>query len=221
MKQGDAGLPTDSKGVGGVRLGDLDHRMRERWQTVSRLWEQNKAHTNKLNLLMQLDYFGKLSAQLEWQRNSDTRPIRVAYTKSGKPTAALLHDDSVIVAYTLYWIACKDIQEANYLLAIINSEALYESVTPLMAKGQFGSRDLVKQIWKLPIPAFNRRNPLHAAIARAGQAAAEGVALQLARLRQERGSKLTVTIARRELRKWLRASPEGAAVEDVVGQMLK
>ena len=31
---------------------------------------------------------------------------------------------------------------------------------------------------------------------------------------------MTVTIARRELRKWLRASDEGQAVEDVVGRLL-
>ena len=32
--------------------------------------------------------------------------------------------------------------------------------------------------------------------------------------------RVTVTIARRELRKWLRASPEGQAVEDAVGRLL-
>ena len=31
---------------------------------------------------------------------------------------------------------------------------------------------------------------------------------------------MTVTIARRELRKWLRESAEGQAVEDVVGRLL-
>ncbi len=34
------------------------------------------------------------------------------------------------------------------------------------------------------------------------------------------GHNLTVTIARRELRKWLRASPEGQAVEKAVGRLL-
>ena len=43
--------------------------MRDRWRTVSRLWEENKASANKLNLLKQLDYYGKLSAQLDWQQN--------------------------------------------------------------------------------------------------------------------------------------------------------
>ena len=221
LKQGDTGLPTDSGGVGGVRLGDLDRRMRERWQTVSALWETHKQPVNKLNLLGQLDYWGHLSAQVEWQQNPGDRPFRVVYTKSGQPTAVLLHDDTALLDHKLFWISCKGIGEANYLLAIINSQTLYESVIPLMPKGQFGARDVQKHLWKLPIPEFSPRNKLHAAIAKAGQAAAEGVALQLARLRQDRGSDLTVTIARRELRKWLRASPEGAAVEEVVGQLLR
>ena len=104
-------------------------------------------------------------------------------------------------------------------MAIINSQALYDAATPLMAKGQFGSRDLVKQIWKLPIPEFDAADPLHLAISRAGAAAAAGAAKELERLRQDR-PKLTVTIARRELRKWLRASAEGEAVEEGVGELL-
>ena len=43
LKQGDDAIPTDVNGTGGIRLGGLERRMRERWQTVSRLWENNKA----------------------------------------------------------------------------------------------------------------------------------------------------------------------------------
>ena len=80
--------------------------------------------------------------------------------------------------------------------------------------------DLHKQLWKLPIPEFDGSDALHDEISKAGEAAAAGVALQLEGLRQERGDGLTVTIARRELRKWLRASAEGAAVERAVGRLL-
>ena len=137
----------------------------------------------------------------------------------GAPTAALLYDDSAIVDYKLFWVACRYLQEANYLLAIINSDALFENVTPLMSKGQFGARDLQKQLWKLPIPEFDPAEELHVAISQAGEAAAAGAGRQLAQLRQER-DRVTVTIARRELRKWLRDSPEGRKVEDVVGKLL-
>ena len=219
MKRGGAGMPTAPNGPGGIRLGGLERRMRDRWQTVNRLWEDNKAIANSLNLSGRLDYHGELSAQLDWQQNPSDRPVRVVYTTSGEPTAALLRDDA-IVDHVLYWVVCKDAQEANYLLAIINSDALFEAVAPLMPKGQFGARHLHKHLWKLPIPEFDPANPLHAAVSDAGKAAAEGASRQLATLQAER-SRVTVTIARRELRNWLRNSPEGRSVEQIVTRLLR
>ena len=194
--------------------------MRDRWRTVSRLWEENKRPVNKLNLLGRLDYHRELSAQLEWQRNHGDRPVRVVYGGYGTPTAALIHDVDVIVDYKLFWITCKDTMEAHYLLAIINSDALYELVTPLMSKGQFGARDLQKHLWKLSIPEFDAGNSLHGRISQAGEAAGQGVAKQMAQLRQDRGE-VTVTIARREVRKWLRESKEGKAAEEAVEKLLR
>ena len=212
-------IPADANGVGGVRLANLGQRMRDRWRTVSSLWERNKSPNNRLDLLGQLDYYGKLSAQLEWRRDPSERPVRVVYNQSGAPTATLLHGHDEVIDYTLYWVACRDRTEAYYLLAVINSEALYEAVAPLMAKGQFGARHLQKHLWKLPIPEFDPDDPLHLAVSHAGRAAAEGAAGEVAALRQVR-SKLSVTIARRELRKWLRVSEEGKAVEEAVQRLL-
>ena len=199
-------ISADASGVGGVRIG-------------SRLWEDNKSSVNKLDLLGQFDYWGHLSAQLEWRRDPRDRPVRVVYTKSGVPTAALLSDDDAVIDHKLFWVACKDLQEAHYLLAIINSGALYKAVGPLMPKGQFGARDLQKHLWKLPIPEFDPGDPLHLSISEAGQSAAQDAACELAALRRHR-PRVTVTIARRELRKWLRSSKEGRAVEEVVERLL-
>ena len=152
-------------------------------------------------------------------RTPGNRPVRVAYNQSGAPTAALIQGNESLVDYTLFWITCCDIQEANYLLAIINSQALYEAVASLMPKGQFGARHLEKHLWKLPIPEFDAEDSLHAVVSEAGRVAAEGAAERLARLRQDRGE-VTVTIARREIRKWLRESDEGKAVEEAVGALL-
>ena len=88
-----------------------------------------------------------------------------------------------------------------------------------MPKGQFGARDVHKHLWKLPIPEFDPGNEQHIATAKAGEAAAQGAALQLEQLREQRDT-VTVTVARRELRKWLRESPEGAAVEAGVARLL-
>ncbi len=90
-----------------------------------------------------------------------------------------------------------------------------------MSKGQFGARDLQKHLWKLLIPEFDPDNSLHTEIFQAGSAAAAGAARHLEQVRIERGPNPSVTIVRRELRKWLRSSPEGKAVEDVVSRLLK
>ena len=220
LKQGEFQVRADPNGAGGVYLGSLARRMRGRWQAIAELWDQNKAKANKLDLLGRLDYHRELSSQLDWRREPGGRSIRVVYAGHGAPTAALLQSDEgdVLVDYTLFRILCKDLQEANYLLAIINSQALYESVESLMAKGQFGARHLQKHLWKLPIPEFDPANGLHLELSQAGRAAAGGAAQRLQQLRQER-DRVTVTIARRELRQWLRQSPEGKAVEDAVARL--
>ena len=219
VRNTDGEIPYSKDGAGGIRLGGLERRMRLRWQSSSSLWEENKAAVTRMNLLGQLDYMGKLRSQFDWRKNSGSRPIRIAYSSAGTPTAALLYDENSIVENVLFWVTCKNVQEAHYLLAIINSDALYRAVASLMPKGQFGARHLHKHLWKLPIPEYDGSNPLHMAISTAGEAAAAGAAKQLEQLRQDR-PKLTVTIARRELRKWLRASAEGKAVEGGVAELL-
>ena len=223
LKQGDSELPTDGGVVGGIALALLERRMRGRWRTVNQLWEDNKAHANKLSLLDRLDYYGNLSSQLIWQSNAGDRPVRVIYSGSGFPTAAMLEGTATISDYTLFWTACKNTEEAHYLLAIINSDALENAVNPLMAKGQFGARHLQKHLWKLPIPEFDADNALHAEISAAGRAAAAGAERELARIRADRQASrktFSVTVARRELRKWLRSSNEGMRVEEAVGELL-
>ena len=193
--------------------------MRNRWIAVNRAWEENKRQGYRLTLIKQLDYYGKLSSQLAWHGDKGDRPIRVVYAGSGAPTAAILTDDQAIIDYKLFWVTCASVQEANYLLAIINSDALYAAAAPIMSKGQWGARDLQKHLWRLPIPEFDAGDSLHVSIADAGRVAALGVERELGNLRQ-RYERLTVTIARREIRRWLRESSEGKRVEEVVGVLL-
>ena len=219
VKHGDKAISTDQSGVAGIDISSIKRLMRIRWRIISRIWEENKRPANKLNLLQQIDYYGKLSRQLAWMDDPGDRPIRVIYASSGIPTAAILYEADAIVDNKLFWITCVDMLEAYYLLAVINSEVLYQKVTPFMTKGQWGPRDLQKHLWQLPIPEFNSSNKLHMSISEAGQAAAAGVAEQLNKLHQER-DQVTVAIARRELRRWLLESDEGKAVEQTVAKLL-
>ena len=120
----------------------------------------------------------------------------------------------------MYWVTCKDAREAGYLLAIINSNSLYEAVKPLMSKGQFGARDLHMHLWKLPIPEFDPGDPLHAIDIRGRPVRRRGRGARAGRQLRQSRPHLTVTIARRELRKWLRESEEGKAVEAAVSRLL-
>ena len=203
----------------GVRSGSLTRNMQRRWRDVDTIWTENKSAANSLRLLDQLDYYDKLSSQLAWRRGPRGRPIRIVYTKSGEPTAAILEDDNAVVDHLLYWITSATEDEASYLVAIINSRTLSESVKPLMSKGQFGARDVHKHLWRLPVPEFDGGDASHVAVSDAGRQAAAGVELELEKLREARPG-YTVTIARREIRKWLRESAEGKRVEEVVGVLL-
>ena len=132
----------------------------------------------------------------------------------------MLNNDA-IVENSLFWIACTDVEEADYLLAVINSDALYEELEPLMPKGQFGARHVHKHLWKLPIPKYDPSNTLHKAIAQAGSKATTTAQDKLKELRDLHGERLTVDLARRQIRASLRDSREGKEIETAVQRMLK
>ena len=199
--------------------GRWGRRMQQRWSQINQVWDENKTPANRLKLLERLDYFGNLASQFQWKTRNDARPIRLVYASAGVPTAAILSGESTIVDYKLFWVPCASVEEGRYLLAIINSDVLYAAASPLMSKGQWGARDLQKHLWRLPIPGFDAADAAHAAIADAGRQAAVGVERELEKLREARPG-FTVTIARREIRKWLRESAEGKRVEEVVGVLL-
>ena len=128
-----------------------------------------------------------------------------------------------IIDTTLYWIATPSESAAYYLLGVINSDTARDALAPLVPKGQFGARHVHKHIWRLPIPEYDEREALHREIAAAAREAAEGAERVLRDVRAQRaeqGKPTTVTVARREIRKWLQISAEGAQVEELVGQLL-
>ncbi len=150
--------------------------------------------------------------------------IRVVYASAGRPTAAIVTQPEPIIESKLFWIVVASMDEADYLSAIINSQVLELRVAPLMSKGQFGARDVQKHIWRLPIPEYDDSNLLHVEIAEAGVAAATGAAQvwrEVRAAREAKGQSTSVTVARREIRKWLSASEEGRRVEELVGRLLE
>ena len=201
-----------------VDIAKLDSRMQTRWNSMSSLWNANKGKNDKKTLYQRLNYHNVLTSQLEWLRNPGDRPIRIAYTGITTPAAALINDNKAILDTALYQVICTDLDEAYYLLAIINSKVLFEAVKPLMPKGQFGARDLHKHPWKLPIPAYDPNDLSLADLSRLGRDAATEAEKVIADLGTTPPS---VTKARAVLRhEWQPYSPTAQHIETAVNQLL-
>ncbi len=194
----------------------LPFRAKARWNAIDDIWETHKGKHSKLGLLEQLDYMGKLTRQL------DPAPVRLLYPQAGRATAAVCQDPEAVIDYKLYWINCASTAEAHYLAAIINSNHLYVSVAPLMPKGQYGARDLMRHLWKLPIPAYDHENALHHELAEAGERAGnEAYKVWQTRKveRQEAGKATSSRAARDDIRRWLDGSEVGAEIETKVARL--
>ena len=194
--------------------------MRRRWQRTNELWNKHKSPNNPLDLIGRLDYMRNLSSQ---RPSAVKESIRVVYSSSGRPTAAIVNVAETQIDYTLFWLDCRCLEEAQFLTAVVNSGRLEQLLEPLMPKGQFGSRHVQKHLWRLPIPEYVDSDPLHVELAEAGEAAAigakalwDGVRVE----REDKGQSTSVTVARREIRKWLSESAEGQRVEELVSRLL-
>ena len=204
---------------GEVDTAALDTRMRTRWNTMSALWDANKGKNDKKSLYQNLNYLSKLTNQLAYLRDPGDRPVRIAYSSSGVPTAALIADTQAILDYTLFQVTCSNLNEAYYLLAIINSDALALEVNRFMPKGLFGARHLQKHLWKLPIPAYDPNNTEHLNLSRLARRATVEAQTIITNLGSPTPS---VTKARAVLRhEWQPNSVTAQGIETAVQQLLR
>ena len=156
------------------RAGDLAFGGLERWlHGAERLWSENAS--DKHDFGRQIDHYGKLTGQFP------IAPLRVVFAKAGThPAACLVRDREGVIDHKLYWAAIRSEAEAQYLLAVLNSETVRARIAPLQARGERGARDVDKLMFTLPIPTFDPHEPSHALLAaearEAGRIAA-GVAI--------------------------------------------
>ncbi len=127
------------------------------------LWEEHKrgrARTQDLKLIENWDYYGKLLAQLP------PSGLRVVYAASGtQPAAAVVSNAEAIVEHALYWTTPSSLDEAHYLLSVLNSETARARAEYLQSRGQWGARHFDRYMLTLPIPRFDAETPLHLELA--------------------------------------------------------
>ena len=177
----DEGTLLDSQAAADLGYAGLPNWLRK----AETCWKELKK--GNLSLTKQLDYYGKLSAQIPANR------FRVVYARSGTlPCACITRNRETLVDFSLYWSAFAEETECHYLAALFNSETTRSRIAGYQSLGQWGRRDIAKVMFNLPIPPFDPKDSLHQGLARAGQEAEvlagqveldEGLAFQTARKR--------------------------------------
>ncbi len=179
------------------------------WREAERQWERNKSAASRLSLLEQVDFQGKL------RRQFPAPDHRVVYTASGQHLAACrIEDPNVVVEHALYWAKVDSVDEARYLTAILNSQALADAVAPLQARGQHNPRHFDMHIFELPFPTYDPDDEVHRTLAELA-AIAEAVAAQA-----DLDPAWQFQKARRITREALREHGVAGEIDEAVGDML-
>ena len=203
----------------------LHQSMRRRWNTSDGMFrDAHKTQTIK-DLYNNLNYRNKLTDQLEYLQGATKGgdAVRVSYTSSGRPTAAIIRDNHAIVDYVLFQIICRSEDEAYYLITIINSNALASAAEKFMARGLFGARHFQRQGWKLPIPRYDSHNPLHRRLSKLGKTAEQEcqALIDQSDIKPKPAGKAQSSVARSLLRhEWQPTSKTAQAIEAAVAELL-
>jgi len=137
-------------------------------QQAETLWDtKRKDKASRQNLYEWLDYQSKLTRQ-----SLDDRYL-VLYNHSGMNVAAAAFDREsqaipFVVDVKLYWAACGTLEEADYLVAVLNSETVNLAIKPFQSMGLLGERDIHKKLLELPIPLFSSKDPKHRRLSKFG-----------------------------------------------------
>lgn len=144
------------------------------WPSFAKWWEEANSTWNQLRGSQKMDLEERINYQNTLVNQFPLPARRIVYTTSGTNlTAAVIDNERSIIESNLYWAACPNILEADYLSAILNSNVANDGVKPMQAKGNFGPRHFHLHIWKLPFPEFNPQNELHLKISELGRTARE------------------------------------------------
>jgi hypothetical protein len=202
-------IPWDGQQLlsGGDERLDLYPGLAAWWRNAEELWNANRS-SDRLSLHGQLDYRRKLSDQFPVGAH------RVVYSASGQYLAAArVSDPRCLVEHKLYWATVASENEADFLVAILNSNTLTRRVAPLQGRGEHNPRDFDKYVFRLPIPLFNPNDRDHQAV------------VDLAHQAEDLVGRLPLPAAsfqaqRRRLRQALDDSPIGPALDAAVAALL-
>ncbi|MBC9000853.1 N-6 DNA methylase [Micromonospora aurantiaca (nom. illeg.)] len=153
-------LPIGPKGI--LEAGRIEDYpgLESWWKEAEETWQAHKVESDDSSLLQRINFHSQLSAQVPAGSH------RVVYSKAGNSIAAArLNESQSIIDHKLYWAAVSGVEEARYLVSILNSTMVLERVRPLQALGLFGGRDIDKNVFAVPIPSYDASDKDHRELA--------------------------------------------------------
>lgn len=193
---------------------DLGHRHLATWlRDIEAKWSDYSSKkadgVPRMTLKQRLDHMRGLSVQVS------AAGIKVVYNKSGTLLSALMLDDPrVVIDHKAYWALTRNVEEARYLTAVLNSTAVLARIIPMQPRGWRDPRDFDNLVWELPIPEFDRREALHCELAEAAMQA-ERVAVLV-----PLGEGMHFMRKRRSIRTALTADGISARIDALVARLL-
>lgn len=178
-------VPWDGKRLLSGKDEDLDlyPGLASWWHRAEGIWLQHRS-SERLQLTERLDYRRGLSQQFP------TSSHRVVYNASGMYlAAAIVSDPNAVIEHKLYWGRVANLNEARFLVAILNSTVLTMAVRPLQGRGEHNPRDFDKYVFRLRIPLYDPRDSAHqllVALAERAEQVAVNVALPHIRFEAQR-----------------------------------
>ena len=156
--------------------GDLLHSEKARknsfWRKLDDLYQEHRGlgKNTPQDLLSQIDYANKLSAQLPLQSSTD---YMVVYPASGDiMRASCIQFGAAVMDSKVYWRRMSSPSEARYLVAVLNAPYLEKAFRDARTSG----RDFHKSPWKnVPIPTYDEGSNVHGELSEWGEIAEKTV----------------------------------------------
>ncbi len=208
-----------------LEVAELHPTMQRRWNNAAEMFRDAHKTQAIKDLYSNLNHLNKLTSQLEYLQGiiAGDEAVRVAYTQSGQPTAAVIRDNNAIVDRKLYQTKCRSEDEAYYVLAVINSAELAAAAAAFMTKGLYGARDFEKHGWKLPVPRYDASDSLHIRLSELGKIAEQEcqALIEHSDIMYKPAGDAQSRAARRLLRhEWQPNSATAQDIEDAVAELL-
>jgi hypothetical protein len=168
----------------------------------------------------QQDLYGWLNYQNKLMKQDPQAEFVVLYNAAGmNVSAALFRRDPkqspFYAEHTVYAGLMQTQAEGEHLVSILNSANVNEAIKPFQSLGLLGERHIEKKVLELPIPLFDRKDPVHNRLAALGKSATEVVAQSM-----EEGKIAGKLAALRRLAREA-SSVQLKEIDELVGRLLR